>query len=137
MSPDPTEPSVAQPPGDQSRPPAPTTPAPPTPVPLPPVAPHTGPALGIEPDQLKNISTTWRQEADAIEKLEWSALSAATGDGSDVLAAVRDIADPATQALRSIATRFTTMADLIEKYSANVIGKDQEIADEFGKLRPR
>ncbi|MGK8556240.1 hypothetical protein [Nocardia gipuzkoensis] len=86
---------------------------------------------------MKNISATWRREADDIGKMPWSAMTEATGDGSDVLALVRGMADPAQQAMTSIATRFTTLADLLDKYSANIQDKDTEISAEIGKLSPR
>ncbi|WP_454196416.1 hypothetical protein [Nocardia sp. Marseille-Q1738] len=94
-------------------------------------------ALGVTPDQLKNISATWRREGEEIGKMSWSAMAEATGAGSDVLALVRGMADPAQQAMTSIATRFTTLADLLDKYSANIQDKDAEIATEIGKLSPR
>ncbi|MFE6924761.1 type VII secretion target [Nocardia sp. NPDC057663] len=93
--------------------------------------------LGVEPDQLKSLATTWRQEADEVGALPWSAMGEATGDGSDVLAAVRAMADPAQQAMSSIATRFTTLADLVDKFSADIQAKDAEIAGEIGKLSTR
>ncbi|WP_225728620.1 MULTISPECIES: hypothetical protein [unclassified Nocardia] len=91
----------------------------------------------MQPEQLQDISKKWHQAADDIDKYVWSALSAAAGEGSDVLTAIRDSADPAKQAMRSISTRFQTMADLVDKFRANVIDKDAEIAGEFGKLSPR
>ncbi|MET9214409.1 MULTISPECIES: type VII secretion target [unclassified Nocardia] len=93
--------------------------------------------LGVEPDQLKSLATTWRQEADAVGTLAWSAMGEATGDGSDVLATVRAMTDPAQQAMSSISTRYTTLADLIDKFSADIQAKDAEIAGEIGKLGPR
>ncbi|MFD6392026.1 type VII secretion target [Nocardia sp. NPDC060259] len=93
--------------------------------------------LGVEPDQLKSLATTWRQESDEVGTLPWSAMGEATGDGSDALAAVRAMADPAQQAMSSIATRFTTLADLVDKFSADIQAKDAEIAGEIGKLSAR
>ncbi|MFE7719842.1 hypothetical protein ACFU44_12470 [Nocardia rhizosphaerihabitans] len=93
--------------------------------------------LGVEPDQLNSLATTWRQESDEVGKLAWPAMGEATGDGSDVLAAVRAMADPAQQAMSSIATRFTTLADLVDKFSADIQAKDAEIAGEIGKLSDR
>lgn len=93
--------------------------------------------LGVEPDQLTALATTWRQEADEVGKLAWTAMSEATGDGSDVLATVRGLADPAQLAMSSISTRYTTLASLIDKFSADIQAKDAEIADEIGKLGSR
>lgn len=95
------------------------------------------PELGVEPDQLRSITATWRREAGDVAGTVWSALSGAGGDGSDVLAAVRDTADPAQQAMRSIADRYGSMAGLVDKFLTNIVAKDAEIADEFGKLSPR
>jgi hypothetical protein len=94
-------------------------------------------SMGISPDQLTAITSSWRRDADAIEALVWSAIAGATGAGSDVLAAVRACADPAKQAMTSIADRFDTMAGLVDKYSANVEAEDGEIAREFDTLSAR
>ncbi|BDT88000.1 hypothetical protein FMUAM8_37640 [Nocardia cyriacigeorgica] len=93
--------------------------------------------LGVEPDQIKAMATSWRQEADEVGKLAWSAMAEATGEGSSVLAAVRGAADPAKQAMTSIATRYTTLADLLDKFAVDVEAKDAEIGAEIGKLSPR
>ncbi|MFD9551205.1 type VII secretion target [Nocardia salmonicida] len=95
------------------------------------------PTLGVEPDQLKTMATTWRREAGEVDALNWSASAEATGDGSDVLAAVRGLSDPASQAMDSIATRYTTLADLVDKFSADIQAKDVETAGEIGKLGSR
>ncbi|MFI9505548.1 hypothetical protein [Nocardia sp. NPDC052566] len=104
------------------------------PVPQPPPAP---PILGVQPDQLKTIVTTWRREATDIAKLPWATLSEAVGEGSEVLAAVRGTADPAKQAMTSIETRYATLADLVDRFSADVGALDEEIGFEIGRLRPR
>ncbi|MFC9664307.1 type VII secretion target [Nocardia sp. NPDC127606] len=93
--------------------------------------------LGVEPDQLRTMATTWRREAAEVDALSWAAASEATGDGSDVLAAVRGLSDPASQAMDSIATRYTTLADLVDKFSADIQAKDAETAGEIGKLGTR
>lgn len=93
--------------------------------------------LGVEPDQLTTMATTWRREAAEVDALSWTAASEATGDGSDVLAAVRGLSDPASQAMDSIATRYTTLADLVDKFSADIQAKDAETAGDIGKLGPR
>lgn len=93
--------------------------------------------LGVEPDQLTTMATTWRREAAEVDALSWTAASEASGDGSDVLAAVRGLSDPATQAMDSIAARYTTLADLVDKFSADIQTRDTEIAGEIGKLGTR
>ncbi|MEU4649257.1 type VII secretion target [Nocardia fluminea] len=93
--------------------------------------------LGVEPDQLKTMATAWRREADEVGALSWATASEATGDGSDVLAAVRGLPDPAAQAMDSIATRYTTLADLVDKFSADIRARDAETAGEIGKLGTR
>lgn len=93
--------------------------------------------LGVEPDQLKTLATTWRQEADGVGTLPWTAMSEATGEGSEVLAVARALADPAQQAMSSITTRLTTLAGLVDKFSADIQAKDGEIAGEIGKLQAR
>ncbi|MFC9476453.1 type VII secretion target [Nocardia sp. NPDC056952] len=93
--------------------------------------------LGVEPDQLTTMATTWRREAAEVDALSWTAASEATGVGSDVLAAVRGLSDPASQAMDSIATRYTTLADLVDKFSADIQAKDAETAGDIGKLGPR
>jgi hypothetical protein len=90
--------------------------------------------LGVEPDQLTTMATAWRREAAEVDALSWTAASEATGDGSDVLAAVRGLSDPASQAMDSIATRYTTLAELVDKFSADIRAADAETADEIGKL---
>ncbi|MFC4127622.1 hypothetical protein [Nocardia rhizosphaerae] len=94
-------------------------------------------AFGVEPDQLKAMATTWRREADEVGALSWSAMGAATGAGSDVLAAVRAIAEPAGHAMSSIATRFTDLAALVDRFAADIEAEDARIASEIGKLSPR
>ncbi|PWV72975.1 hypothetical protein [Nocardia neocaledoniensis] len=93
--------------------------------------------LGVEPDQLATLATAWRREAGEVAALSWTASGEATGDGSDVLAAARALADPAQQAMTAIATRFTTLADLVDRFSADIQAADGAIADEIGKLSPR
>ncbi|MFD8099530.1 hypothetical protein ACFV24_08340 [Nocardia fluminea] len=93
--------------------------------------------LGVEPDQLQTMATAWRREADEVGALSWATASEATGDGSDVLAAVRGLPDPASQAMDSIATRYTTLADLVDKFSADIRARDAETAGEIGKLGTR
>ncbi|MEV0077460.1 hypothetical protein AB0H58_13725 [Nocardia neocaledoniensis] len=93
--------------------------------------------LGVEPDQLATLATAWRREAGEVAALPWTASGEATGDGSDVLAAARALADPAQQAMTAIATRFTTLADLVDTFSADIQAADSAIADEIGKLSPR
>ncbi|MFE3318200.1 type VII secretion target [Nocardia sp. NPDC059195] len=93
--------------------------------------------LGVEPDQLKTMAAAWRREAGEVDALSWATAGEATGDGSDVLAAVRGLADPASQAMDSIATRYTTLADLVDKFSADIQAKDAETAGEIGKLGTR
>ncbi|MFD4460165.1 type VII secretion target [Nocardia sp. NPDC058480] len=93
--------------------------------------------LGVEPDQLKTMATAWRREAGEVDALSWATAGEATGDGSDVLAAVRGLADPASQAMDSIATRYTTLADLVDRFSADIQAKDAETAGEIGKLGTR
>ncbi|WP_194815456.1 hypothetical protein [Nocardia sp. XZ_19_385] len=93
--------------------------------------------FGVQPAQLTSISATWRREAGDLTGLVWSALSEVGGEGSAVLAAVRDSADPARQAAVSIASRFTTMAELVDKFAGSIAERDAEIAAEFGKLEAR
>ncbi|MFC9893726.1 hypothetical protein ACFVMC_08540 [Nocardia sp. NPDC127579] len=93
--------------------------------------------FGVRPEQLTNISATWRREAADLSGLSWSALSAATGDGSAVLAAVRDSADPAQQAAASIANRFDAMADLVDRFAGNLAERDADTAAAFEKLTAR
>ncbi|MFD3745769.1 hypothetical protein [Nocardia sp. NPDC058633] len=93
--------------------------------------------LGVEPDQLTTMAASWRREAGEVGALSWTASSEATGDGSDVLAAVRRLSGPASQAMDSIATRYTTLADLVDRFSADIQAKDVETADEIGKLGTR
>lgn len=112
----------------------PTVAAPPGPQPAPPPA---GPPLGIEPGELKNLSSAWRMEAAEIGKLVWTALGEATGEGSEVLATARATADPAQQAMTSIADRFGALAGLLDRFSADVQQRDAEIAYEISILRPR
>uniref|UniRef100_UPI0024570CF9 hypothetical protein n=1 Tax=Nocardia cyriacigeorgica TaxID=135487 RepID=UPI0024570CF9 len=64
--------------------------------------------LGVEPDQIKAMATSWRQEADEVGKLAWSAMAEATGEGSSVLAAVRGAAGPAPDAHPTSGSRETT-----------------------------
>ncbi|MFI9511248.1 hypothetical protein [Nocardia sp. NPDC052566] len=137
MSPDPTPPTIAKPPTTAPQPQAPTVPPTTGPAPQPGVAPHLGPAFGVQPEQLEAITRQWHQAGSDIDKYAWSFLSEAAGEGSDVFAAVRDCPDPAKQAMNSIATRFSTMADLVDRFRINVIEKDAEIAGEIGKLSPR
>ncbi|MFE3545810.1 hypothetical protein ACFXK0_22850 [Nocardia sp. NPDC059177] len=93
--------------------------------------------LGVEPDQLKTMATAWRGESDEVERLAWSALSEATGEGSEVLATVRALADPAGQAMTSIADRYTDLADLVDRFSADIQAGDAAIAAEIDKLTAR
>ncbi|MFD3510301.1 hypothetical protein [Nocardia sp. NPDC058666] len=93
--------------------------------------------LGVEPDQLKTMATTWRREAGEVSGLSWSTTSEAAGESSDVLAAVRGLADPARQAMDSIAARYGTLADLVDKFSADIQARDAETAAEIGKLGTR
>jgi hypothetical protein len=93
--------------------------------------------LGVEPDQLTTMATAWRREAGEVGALSWTTASEATGDGSDVLAAVRGLPDPAAQAMDSIATRYTTLADLVDKFSADIQAGDAATAGEIGKLGTR
>ncbi|MEU8896452.1 hypothetical protein [Nocardia sp. NPDC048505] len=93
--------------------------------------------FGVRPEQLTNISATWRREAGDLTGLVWSALAEAGGEGSAVLAAVRESADPARQAAAAIATRFGTMADLLDRFAGNIAERDAEIAAEFTKLEAR
>ncbi|MEV6277983.1 hypothetical protein [Nocardia sp. NPDC051832] len=93
--------------------------------------------FGVRPEQLTNISATWRREAGDLTGLAWSALSAVGGEGSAVLAAVRDSADPAQQAAVSIASRFTTMAELVDRFAGDIAERDAEVAAAFGKLEAR
>ncbi|MGW0245351.1 hypothetical protein ACWDYH_01780 [Nocardia goodfellowii] len=93
--------------------------------------------FGVRPEQLTNISGIWRREAGDLTGLAWSALSEVGGEGSAVLAAVRDSADPARQAVASIAGRFTAMADLVDRFAGEIAERDAEIATEFGKLAAR
>nr|WP_280480296.1 hypothetical protein [Nocardia cyriacigeorgica] len=44
---------------------------------------------------------------------------------------------PAKQAMTSIATRYTMLADLLDKFAVDVEAKDAEIGAEIGKLSPR
>ncbi|MEV0245071.1 hypothetical protein AB0H76_00630 [Nocardia sp. NPDC050712] len=93
--------------------------------------------FGVRPEQLTTISATWRREAADLTGLAWTALSEATGEGSAVLAAVRDSADPARQAAVAIAGRFGTMADLVDRFAGDIAERDAEIATEFGELAAR
>ncbi|MFH5231163.1 hypothetical protein [Antrihabitans spumae] len=92
---------------------------------------------GISPDRLRQISSTWRSEAGEIERLNWSAFSGAEGEGSAALAAVRECADPAGQAVKSIATRFQTMAGLVDTFATNMEAMDDQIAASLDALTPR
>ncbi|WP_156910301.1 hypothetical protein [Nocardia mangyaensis] len=55
--------------------------------------------LGVEPEQLTVMARMWRQAGDEVGGLAWSTMSEATGDGSEVLAAVRALTDPAQRGL--------------------------------------
>ncbi|KAF0845769.1 hypothetical protein [Nocardia caishijiensis] len=94
-------------------------------------------SLGVEPGQLATVATTWRQEAEAVEALSWTVLDEATGDGSDVLAVLRGVPDPARQAMASIATRYSALAELLDKFSLDVAAADGATAAEITKLEPR
>lgn len=93
--------------------------------------------MGVLPAQLSEMTTSWRREADDIAKLVWSALAEATGEGSTVLAAVRDSADPAQQAMGSIVARFSTLADLVDRFSTDIQEKDGEIGTAIDGLSAR
>ncbi|MFC6013305.1 type VII secretion target [Nocardia lasii] len=95
------------------------------------------PTLGVEPDQLTTIATTWRREGAEVEALSWAAMGEAGGVGSEVLAAVRELADPARQAMTSIAERYSTLADLVDRFSADIQATDAAIAGEISKLGAR
>ncbi|MBF6183220.1 hypothetical protein [Nocardia otitidiscaviarum] len=88
-------------------------------------------------DELKKIHATWTQESGDLRKLAWSDFSAVSGEGSDVLCAVRDCADPATKAAESIAARFSAMADVLATFSASMEALDAASAEELRKLVPR
>ncbi len=83
------------------------------------------------------MTATWRRESDEIGNLVWTALAEATGEGSAVLAAVRDSADPAAQAMGSIVTRFNTLADLVDRFATDIQEKDAEIGGAIDGLSPR
>ncbi|MFB7878447.1 MULTISPECIES: hypothetical protein [unclassified Nocardia] len=93
--------------------------------------------LGVEPDQLKTMATTWRGEGGEVGGLAWTALNEATGDGSEVLATVRGLVDPARQAMTSIADRYAALADLVDLFSADIQAKDAEIAAAIDTLPDR
>lgn len=93
--------------------------------------------LGVEPDQLTAMARAWRHEATEVDALSWTATTEATGDGSAVLAAMRGLAEPAGQAMTSIADRYTALADLVEQFSADIQARDAEIAGAIDALRAR
>ncbi|MDO3648571.1 hypothetical protein [Nocardia mangyaensis] len=93
--------------------------------------------LGVEPEQLTVMARTWRQEGDEVGALAWSTLSEATGEGSEVLTAVRALAEPAERAMSSIADRYATLADLVDRFAADIHAKDAQIAGEIDKLSDR
>ncbi|MBC7302611.1 MAG: hypothetical protein H5T78_16910 [Nocardia sp.] len=83
------------------------------------------------------MATIWRREAGEVDALSWAASGEATGEGSDVLAVVRGLSEPASQAMDSIATRYSALADLVDKFSADIQARDAETAGEIGKLGTR
>ncbi|TDP38733.1 hypothetical protein [Nocardia ignorata] len=93
--------------------------------------------LGVEPGQLTAMAATWRREAGAVEALSWAVMHEATGEGSDVLAALRGVPDAARQAMTSIATRYSALSDLLDKFSADIEAADGATAAEITKLEPR
>ncbi|MFF2087007.1 hypothetical protein ACFVVM_24805 [Nocardia sp. NPDC058176] len=93
--------------------------------------------LGVEPEQLTVMAGTWRQEGDEVGGLAWSTMSEVTGDGSAVLTTVRALAEPAEQAMTSIADRYATLADLVDRFAADIQAKDTEIAGAIDKLSDR
>lgn len=95
------------------------------------------PEFGISPIELSDISHQWREGGRSTADLKWDAFGHVQGSGSDVLAAIRDCADPAAEATSSIGERLKTMADKVTRFAANTVELDQSMGAAINELPAR
>jgi hypothetical protein len=93
--------------------------------------------FGVRTEELAAISKTWLGETLHINDMPWSSFEDASGAGSEVLAAIRDVQSPGIKAMSSIARRFSDMSGLINTFAANVTAQDEKSAMSFDALKPR
>jgi hypothetical protein len=93
--------------------------------------------FGISRQELAGISSGWRSQAGTITGIQWSAFTNVTGSGSDVLAAVRDCGAPAAEAMRAVGDRFSTLAQKVDTFAANVVAQDGPVGSAIAELPSR
>ncbi|WP_083737257.1 hypothetical protein [Mycobacterium sp. MS1601] len=69
--------------------------------------------------------------------MTWTAFGEATGSGNDVLAAIRNCADPAEAATTSVSWRLITLAGKVTRFGANTVELDGSTAAAILELPPR
>lgn len=92
--------------------------------------------FGISQEELAGIASEWRSSAGMISGLPWSAFNVG-GSGSDVLAAIRACATPADATTNSIGQRYTTLAEKLDTFAANVVAQDDPMGTAIGELPQR
>ncbi|MGB6041309.1 MAG: hypothetical protein WBG39_15795 [Gordonia sp. (in: high G+C Gram-positive bacteria)] len=107
-------------------------------VPAPPGQPLQPSAqFGILPANVSKIADNWRTQGNTVGALDFSANTAAKGEGSATFAAMRTVADPATAATDSIAKRLTTLADGLRAFNSRAVETDDTAADGFRAIPER
>lgn len=92
-----------------------TTAASPTPVPAPPGSPR---ALGLLPHQLEEIVGIWDAQGETVSGLSFAGVEGVEGPGSETMAAMRSVAEPAGRATDSIGTRLADLAVLLRSFKS-------------------
>jgi hypothetical protein len=95
------------------------------------------PEFGISPIELADISSEWREGGRTITDNKWSAFREATGSGSDVLAAIRDCAEPAAAASYSIGDRLIALGWKVTHFAANTVELDGSTGSAITEMPPR
>ncbi|QKT05891.1 hypothetical protein HUN08_00790 [Gordonia sp. X0973] len=113
-------------------------PAEPGVVPAPPGQPVQKSAqFGILPSQVSDIANKWKNEGDAVNGLDFSALGAAKGEGSTTFAAVRAVQGPAKKATDSIGERLKTLGTKLEAFNSRVVETDARVAADIRSVAER
>lgn len=93
--------------------------------------------LGVSPAELSDITRVWRAQSTIVKDLDWSIMASITGSGSEVLAAVRACAVPVAGAMSSIADRFSTLADKVDRFGTNIVELDSDVSVMINDLPSR
>ncbi len=93
--------------------------------------------FGISPEEIDAVAASWRAQGGAVGRIDLSALSAATGSGSDVVAALHSAHTSAIPTLESIATRLETLGNYMQRFNGSAAASDAAAAASMEQLQGR